>query len=381
MKIVHCCLSNFYIDGYTYQENMLVKEHVKSGHDVLVLASTETFNENKVISYVEPSEYIGADGARVIRLAYRSFLPHYVMTKLRMHSKVYQILEDFKPDIIMFHGMCGFELLTVSNYIKSYPNVKLFVDSHEDFNNSARNFISLNSLYRMFYTPIIKIAKKNVNKFFYPTFESNVFCKEVYNLNDSELEHFPLGGTVFSDDEYHSTRSQKRKSFGFLDSDTVFFQSGKFDKKKKLLESISSFSKIENDNFKFIIAGSLDKEIESDFKKLLAKDSRITYIGWVESDELLELLCMCDVYVQPGSQSATMQMSVSARCPVILADVPSHRHSFYENGFLVDSTEQLTNAFKEISNNPDILNTMSENSFTYAKENLDYSKLAKRLTN
>lgn len=380
MKIVHCCLSNFYIDGYTYQENMLVKEHVKSGHDVLVLASTETFNENKEISYVEPSKYIGTDGAKVIRLAYRSFLPHYVMTKLRMHSKVYQILEDFKPDIIMFHGMCGFELLTVSNYIKSYPNVKLFVDSHEDFNNSARNFISLNSLYRMFYTPIINIAKKNVSKFFYPTFESNVFCKKVYKLKDSELEHFPLGGTVFSDDEYDSIRSQKRKAFGFLESDTVFFQSGKFDKKKKLLESISSFSKVQDDNFRFIVAGSLDKEIEPDFKKLLAKDSRITYIGWVESDELLELLCMCDVYVQPGSQSATMQMSVSARCPVILADVPSHRHSFYENGFLVDSTEQLTNAFKEISNNPDILNTMSENSFTYAKENLDYSKLAKRLT-
>ena len=377
---MHCCLSNFYIDGYTYQENMLVKEHVKSGHDVLVLASTETFNENKEISYVEPSKYIGTDGAKVIRLAYRSFLPHYVMTKLRMHSKVYQILEDFKPDIIMFHGMCGFELLTVSNYIKSYPNVKLFVDSHEDFNNSARNFISLNSLYRMFYTPIINIAKKNVSKFFYPTFESNVFCKKVYKLKDSELEHFPLGGTVFSDDEYDSIRSQKRKAFGFLESDTVFFQSGKFDKKKKLLESISSFSKVQDDNFRFIVAGSLDKEIEPDFKKLLAKDSRITYIGWVESDELLELLCMCDVYVQPGSQSATMQMSVSARCPVILADVPSHRHSFYENGFLVDSTEQLTNAFKEISNNPDILNTMSENSFTYAKENLDYSKLAKRLT-
>lgn len=380
MKIVHCCLSNFYIDGYTYQENMLVKEHVNSGHDVLVLASTETFNENKEISYVEPSKYIGADGAKVIRLAYRSFLPHYVMTKLRMHSKVYQILEDFKPDIIMFHGMCGFELLTVSNYIKSYPNVKLFVDSHEDFNNSARNFISLNSLYRMFYTPIINIAKKNVSKFFYPTFESNVFCKKVYKLKDSELEHFPLGGTVFSDDEYDSIRSQKRKDFGFLESDTVFFQSGKFDKKKKLLESISSFSKIEDNNFKFIVAGSLDKEIECDFKKLLAKDSRVAYIGWVESDELLELLCMCDVYVQPGSQSATMQMSVSARCPVILADVPSHRHSFYENGFLVGSTEQLTNAFKEISTNPDILNRMSENSFTYAKENLDYSKLAKRLT-
>jgi len=380
MRIVHCCLSCFYIDGYTYQENMLVREHVNSGHDVLVVASTETYNDEKVLSYVEPSEYMGRDGSKVIRLEYRSFLPKPIMRKLRIHPRLYEILENFKPDVIMFHGMCGFELLTVSKYVKNNTSVKLFADCHEDFNNSARSFISANFLYRMFYTPIIRTTKKNIDKILYLTYESKVFCNTVYKLKDSELEHFPLGGIVFSDDKYDSIRSKKRKAFRFSNSDIVFFQSGKFDRKKKLLESISSFSKIEDNNFKFIVAGSLDKEIECDFKKLLAKDSRVAYIGWVESDELLELLCMCDVYVQPGSQSATMQMSVSARCPVILADVPSHRHSFYENGFLVGSTEQLTNAFKEISTNPDILNRMSENSFTYAKENLDYSKLAKRLT-
>lgn len=359
---------------------MLIREHVQSGHEVLVIASTETFNEGKKLSYIEPSEYIGTDGAKVIRLAYSPPLPSYLNRKLRIHSGVYKILNDFKPDVIMFHGMCGFELLTVSKYVKNNSSVKLFADCHEDFNNSARSFVSANLLYRMYYTPIIRASKKNIEKILYLTYESKIFCNTIYKLKDSELESFPLGGIVFSDYKYDSIRSQKRKDFRFLDSDTVFFQSGKFDKKKKLLESISSFSKIEDDNFKYIVAGSLDKEIESDFKKLLAKDSRITYIGWVESDELLELLCMCDVYVQPGSQSATMQMSVSARCSVILADVPSHRHSFYNNGFLVDSTKQLTSAFKEISDNPIILNQMSENSFTYAKENLDYSKLAKRLT-
>mgnify|MGYP003600264696 CR=1 FL=1 len=380
MKIVHCCLSCFYIDGYTYQENMLVREHVVSGHEVLVIASTETFNDEKVLSYVEPSEYVGTDGAKVIRLAYRSFLPKYVMTKLRIHSKLYHTLEDFKPDIIMFHGMCSFELLTVAQYVKKNPKTIFYADSHEDFNNSARSFMAVNSLYRLYYYPIIRLSKKYIEKVFYITSETRDFCKKIYRLSDEQMEFLPLGGSVLSDNEYNLIRQDKRNNMGVSPDEIVFFQSGKFDEKKKLLESVSSFSKIENDKFRFIIAGSLDKEVESDFKILLAKDSRITYIGWVESDELLELLCMCDVYVQPGSQSATMQMSVSARCSVILADVPSHRHSFYGNGFLVGSTYQLTNAFKKISNNPDILNRMSENSFTYAKENLDYSKLAKRLT-
>lgn len=380
MKIIHFCLSNFYIDGYTYQENMLVREHINAGHEVIVVASTETFNENGEISYLDPSEYLGHDGAKVIRLPYRSFLPIKVMKKLRMHPRVYKILDNFEPDIVMFHGMCGFELITVALYAKRNSEVIFYADSHEDFNNSARNLLSRNTIYKFFYNPLIRFSKKHINKVFYITYETKLFCQKIYKLEDKQLEFLPLGGKLLDDINYIRLREQKRKNMNLESDDIVFFQSGKFDQKKKLLESLISFSEIKDDNFKFIVAGSIDKKIEFDFKKLLAKDSRVTYIGWVESDELLELLCMCDVYVQPGSQSATMQMSVSARCPVILADVPSHRHSFYENGFLIDSTEQLINAFKEISDNPSILNEMSENSFDYAKENLDYSKLAKRLT-
>lgn len=45
MKILHFCLSCFYIDNYDYQENQLVRVNVEDGHDVLVVASTETYND------------------------------------------------------------------------------------------------------------------------------------------------------------------------------------------------------------------------------------------------------------------------------------------------------------------------------------------------
>jgi 1,2-diacylglycerol 3-alpha-glucosyltransferase len=54
MKILHCCLSCFYIDNYNYQENMLVREHVRAGHEVLVLASTENYNNQGQLSYSAP---------------------------------------------------------------------------------------------------------------------------------------------------------------------------------------------------------------------------------------------------------------------------------------------------------------------------------------
>ena len=110
------CLSCFYIDGFGYQENELIRQHVSDGHDVFVIASTETFGRDGKLTYVEPSAYRGAEGAPVTRLAYRTFLPHALMKKLRMHRGVYALLCEMKPDAILFHGLCGWELHAVARY-------------------------------------------------------------------------------------------------------------------------------------------------------------------------------------------------------------------------------------------------------------------------
>ena len=65
MKIAHVCLSNFYIDRVGYQENELVRQHVEDGHDVVVIASTETYAADGTLTYVAPSTYCGGEGAQV----------------------------------------------------------------------------------------------------------------------------------------------------------------------------------------------------------------------------------------------------------------------------------------------------------------------------
>ena len=161
MRIAHICLSCFYIDGFSYQENELVKEHVRTGHDVIVIASTENYI-NAQLSYVQPGIYEGADGASVVRLPYSAFLPHRVMTKLRIHPNLYEELQKFTPDVIVFHGLCGWELRTVCKYKINNPNVKLWVDSHEDHNNSART-IGSKLLHKYFYKPIIQLVLDQID--------------------------------------------------------------------------------------------------------------------------------------------------------------------------------------------------------------------------
>jgi glycosyltransferase involved in cell wall biosynthesis len=358
---------------------MLVREHVAAGHEVQVIASTESFNSSGQLIYLEPSQYKGQDGANVIRLPYRKFLPHRLMSKLRFHPGVYKLLEDFKPEVIVFHGPCGGELLTVSRYIRNNPNVKLFVDSHEDFNNSARGFFSKTFLYKCFYIPIIHLARSYVEKFLYITYETKRFCSILYGLRDDELEFFPLGGVVLDDADYFNRRQATRNRLGITDNQVIFFQSGKFDEKKKVIESLHAFRKLGCTNARFLLTGNFSSSIKDEAISLIESDPRITFLGWSNSDQLLELLCAADVYVQPGSQSATLQMSIAARCAVIIDDVPSHRDIFCDNGFLVSDTEQLADAIHKCAKDSELLENMSEHSLKFANKKLNYTVLAARL--
>ena len=70
MKILHCCLANFYIDNYGYQENILPKMHQLQGHDVQIIASTETYIENKKLGYIEAKSYFTPENILITRIPY-----------------------------------------------------------------------------------------------------------------------------------------------------------------------------------------------------------------------------------------------------------------------------------------------------------------------
>jgi len=378
MRIVHLCLSCFYIDDYRYQENELVREHVAGGHEVLVVASTETYLNNMSLGYTDSGEYLGSDGAKVIRLPYSTLGPFVVRKKIRAHPGVYSILTEFKPDVIMFHGLCGWELLTAARYKRFNPHVRFYVDSHEDANNSAVGIFS-KLLHRFFYRPVITRSLPWIDKVLCISLETMDFVKITYGLPEKILEFFPLGGFIADDDTYLRNRNSARLELNLRDDQTVFLQSGKFDAKKRLVESLKAFAEIKSPSFVFLIVGRVHASVEAEVNKLAEQDPRVRHLGWKSADELYQLLCGADVYIQPGSQSATMQMSLCARCPVIIADVPSHEPFVKGNGWKVSDMQAQVLAFKQIENDPDVLREMSTRSFEIASELLDYRRMAKRI--
>jgi 1,2-diacylglycerol 3-alpha-glucosyltransferase len=378
MRIAHLCLSNFYIDNQSFQENEIVRQHVVEGHEVLVLASTETYSEAGRIIYTEPGHYQGVEGAQVWRLPYRKFLPHRVMSKLRMNVGVYKALAQFAPDIILFHGTTGWELRTVARYVHDHPHVRFLVDSHENWSNSARTFISREILHRRYYGPVLRSVLDKVEKILCVSTASIDFVADIYRVPREELEFFPLGGRPIPTVEYDQRRLATRKALGVADDHIVIVQSGKQNRRKKLLETLTVFATCQNDRLRLFIIGVLQDDIRQEAEHLIAADPRVVYLGWQTTDELTDILCAADIYLQPGTQSVTMQHSLCCHCAIILDDIPSHTFYHVENGWLLNRSSPLEVVLKEIPSAN--LHAMQENSLAIACDKLDYVALSRRIT-
>ena len=133
MRILHCCLAAFYIDDAGYQENILPKMHKLQGHDVSIIASTETYIDNKKLGYVAPRQYLSGDEIPVTRLGYSRWLPHALAKKVRSYPGLTSALEQANPDIIFLHNCQFWDTHKIINFVREHPNVKVYVDGHSDF--------------------------------------------------------------------------------------------------------------------------------------------------------------------------------------------------------------------------------------------------------
>lgn len=379
MRILHLMLSNFYIDGFGYQENVLPKQNHIDGHEVKIIASTETFDTSGNLTYVVPSQYTTEYGVDIVRLPYSRFLPHTVIKKVRAYPGVYQLMEEFKPDVVLHHGAQAYELLTLAQYKKHNPGVKIYLDSHADFHNSATVALSREILHKRFYGPIVRKTIPFFEKILCLSLEAMDFLNQMYGVPFNRMEFYPLGGTILDDEERTLRRNDKRQELAIADQDVLMLHTGKMNMKKRTVELLTVFSQTTNERFRLVLAGSLGDDIRDIVEPIIGADKRINFVGWQNVDALQDLLCATDLYLQPGSQSATMQNALSCACPVMLYPYKSHEPYLKDNGFLVESIDDMADVFSKIAMQPTILKDMSGASLRIARELLDYRKLAARL--
>jgi len=101
--------------------------------------------------------------------------------------------------------------------------------------------------------------------------------------------------------------------------------------------------------------------------------------GWKSREDLLDYLCAADMYLQPGSVSATLQNAICCGTPVMIYPHNSYDEYARENCIRVSNEEDMRNMFQDISEGKIDLSSMSYYSYVYARKYLDYKRLAARL--
>lgn len=320
MKILHCCLANFYIDSYSYQENIITKMHKLQGHEVKIVASTETFDENLKYTYVEPSRYINEHGIEVVRVPYKNLGNSFVSRKLRLYKDIYPEIENFEPDIIFLHGVSFLGTYDFKRYLKKNPNVKLYADSHADYNNSSTNWLSKNILHRVVYRHSAQVIAPYA-EMIYGVLPIRVeFLKDIYRLPENKVSLLPLGvdDSLIDISQKEIIRHRARKHLGIDKEDFVVITGGKIDRKKNTHILVNAFNKLDDKKVHLIIFGKPTDNMQEEFKSLIKNNNNIHHIGWVDNEQAMTHTLASDLSVYPGTHSVLWEMSIGLGIPTLI---------------------------------------------------------------
>jgi 1,2-diacylglycerol 3-alpha-glucosyltransferase len=319
MRIVHMQFAAPYSEGMSYQENLLTKYQARDGHDVIMMTINYKWDSNGNIVPGRKEDKIMNDGVRLISLSYRRIINDYLTGIIRKMIGVYDILLELSPDIIFFHGSQSFEILTVIKYLKTRTDTKLFIDNHADQFNSATTFFSRQILHKIVYRYLAKRAEPYASKFFGVTPSRVDFLTDLYGINRNKCELLLMGA---DDDRVNyvknnNVRSSVRKKLGYSDKDFVVLTGGKIDmNKKQVFNLLDAITNLNDPNVRLLIFGSVDDSLKDSFMSYM-ENSRISYMGWSDSEQIYSYFSAADLAVFPGTHSVLWEEAVGSGLPCL----------------------------------------------------------------
>lgn len=347
MRIAHVCLAQFYIDGYGYQENILPRVHRKMGHEVEIIASTETYIDHAKLGYVASSSYLNEDGITVHRLPYAFWVPQKLRPKIRAYRGLRARLEAFQPDLIFLHDTQFWDILVVRSYAKKH-GIAVHADSHTDFVNSARGFVSRHLLHGLLYRSLVRFADPVIRRYF-PTLPARGdFMHAVYGLSREKMELLPFGFDDTSVDQATrpDLRRQVRESLGIGDGDLVLVTGGKLDLRKNIHRLIDRFSHLRRGNrlpgVHLLVFGKPNTDVEAALSRIEC-DGNVHLLGWTDPKQLYKYFWAADAAVFPGTHSVVWEEAIGHGLATVFYRWKGMQHlDLGGNTRFIDDTEDAT---------------------------------------
>jgi len=384
MKILMLC--EFYNETLEYQENLLVKYYRKYRHDVIVI--TSTYNSvfdyyNNVHDNTMPSRVYFDQGAKIIKLPFK----FNFFGKIKKYTSIKQIVEQERPDLLYIHDIMP-NMLEMIDYKKRNPHVKMIMDYHADYTNSANNWLSLNVLHKIIRKKLyMDPIRKHIEKF-YPIIPGGVrFLNEVYKIPLQDMEILPLGADVdlVQKIKEGNKREILRKKHDIKNEDFVIFTGGKLTPLKSTHLLIEAFNKIKDNRLNLFIIGDSDKNNE-DYKNRLIKlangNSRIHFLGWKNNKEVYEYLFASNLAVFPASQSIIWLQAIASELPLIIGDFGGQSLDYineFKSIIELNSTQinvtEIQKNIESIFNDKNKFNNMKKSATMTKDKYLDWNHL------
>ena len=375
MKIVH--ITQYYNDGYSYQENLLPRYQKKMGYDVVIITS------DRMSSFINDSSRVVGEGTfidnevKVIRLPiYSEFRKGFVFFK-----GLDSVLEEENPDYIFHHGLAAPSLVTVAKYKMRNPNVYLAVDNHADYHNTKSMHLLKMIYYHLTWKPVIQRYREYVDVFYSVTPGCKVFAERELGIPQSKHELLFLGADseMFHFDE--DWRREIRGELGFTNDDFVMITVGKLDRLKKTDLIVKAMKEMDSEKVKLIIVGSIEKNYGAYLDSLIGDDKRIIKIGWVQSSEIYKYFSASDLAIFPGSQSVLWQQAVACEIPLLIRyTIDSEYLIAAGNGLNIfsDDHKEIKQIISILINNKLMIKEMSEKA-RFVRDNIfSYEKIAQK---
>ncbi len=381
MKILHLCLASFYIDHYSYQENLLPLYHKKMGLDVEIIASLITFDADGKGCLLENSgSYINENQIPVTRLDYKKTK---FSQRLRRYEGTYEAIFRANPDIIFIHGCQFLDIKQVVKYVKQRPEVKIYVDNHADFSNSARSFLSKNVLHKIVWKNCARIIEPYTDKF-YGVLPARVdFLKDIYKLPGDKTDLLVMGAAdeKVKEAKNEGIRRALRDKYKIKATDFLLMTGGKIDQaKKQTLTLMKAVKEIDSSEVKLIVFGWVVEELKSEIDHL-ADGKKVQYIGWIDAADSYRYFEAADLVVFPGRHSVFWEQVVALGKPMVVKYWEGTTHidiggnvKFLYN----DSLDELRSLLYEIINNKPVFEKMKLDAAKKKSTDFLYSVIAKK---
>lgn len=384
MKILHIAVSGEYTEGWSYQDNLLPKYHRRMGYEVTVIVGPLEFDSNGV-SFInnQNNEYNLEDGRKIKRLTYSGLLPSIARNKLKPIKNLYKSIEEEAPDIIFLHGIQSVSISKILKYIKENPNVKLFVDSHVDFSNSATNWFSKNILHKIIWRHFAKMLQQRTDKFFGVLPARVDFLVDVYNIPKNRVDLLVMGA---DDDQVleasnPNVKEKVREQYGINKDDFLIMTGGKIDSWKwQTILLMQAVKKLNYQNVKLIVFGSVSEELRDKVNEL-SDGNIINYIGWINSEKAYKMFASADLVVFPGRHSIFWEQVVGQKIPLLCKywngtthiDIGGNVKFLYD-----DSLDEIYDQLNNLLENRNTYNKLKLNAEKRGSNIFLYSEIAKK---